>query len=269
MTSWVHLFSKFTPEALLFEAAFICLMAAGYFAWLVVRKRRDGPSAEAVPSSVVKTYLNELITDAEQLRSQLFGLLESSGIAQGSIENAEAGQAAQLASMQARLEVAGESGLNQAELIHQVSALEARMKDQARAMELLMQEKSRIADELSAARAQESAPATSPAGGAPTAGTLEATEMQAKISQLESRLSEYALIEDDLANLKKLQQENAELKRRLGEPAKSAAGTPAGEFDALAPQVRASLAEAPTKNAGGGKSKEDDLLAEFEKMLND
>src|SRR5258708_38333401 len=80
MTSWVYLFSKFTPEALLFEALFICLLFASYTGFWILRKRRLGSSDTLVPASVVRVYLNEMIGDAESLRAQLFGLLSGTGI---------------------------------------------------------------------------------------------------------------------------------------------------------------------------------------------
>src|SRR5580700_9305858 len=75
MASWIYVFSKFTPEALLFEALAICLLIAGYAAFWVLRKRKLGAAANLVPASVVKLYLNELIGDANDMRTQLFGLL--------------------------------------------------------------------------------------------------------------------------------------------------------------------------------------------------
>ena len=293
MTSWVHLFSKFTSEALLFQAALICFLASALIAYSVVRKRRRGQADEVIPSSVVKVYLNELITDAEQMRSQLFGLLHSSGIMVPGTGNSEAGKAARLASIQASAGAIADLG--DSDLLLKISTLEARMKEQARAMELLIQEKTRIESELSLAKTS----ASSPSPGSHL--SADATEFKKKIAQLEAKLAEYSVIEDDLANLKRLQQENSELKSRLGQPtapspaiaptavaAVSAAAAsldaslekPAGNpgFDQLAPQVEASLAEKPAAEgtvqsaaapaADPAITSEADLLAEFEKMLN-
>src|SRR5690349_8567959 len=78
MTSWVYLFSQFTPEALLFEALLIFILCCGYTAFWILRKRRYGIVDKELPSGPVKSYLNELIGNAEQLRLQLFGLLSAS-----------------------------------------------------------------------------------------------------------------------------------------------------------------------------------------------
>lgn len=242
MTPWVHLFSKFTSEALLFEAAFICLLIGSYLAYLVIKKKRHGAVTDAVPSSVVKSYLNDLITDAEHLRSQLFGLLESSGITPGAVSNSDAERAAELA---ARHSDGSGLGAKDSELLHQISALEARMKDQSRAMDLLVQEKSRIEGELFVAKSTGSAKGA----GSLSSSSPESETLRKKIFELENKLSEYSVIEDDLANLKRLQQENSELRNRL-------TGTAVPE---PAPVVKT-----PTEET---KPADSDLLAEFEKML--
>ena len=253
MTSWVHLFSKFTAEALLLEAALISLLIGCFFTYTVLRKRRTGTQEEAVPSSVVKVYLNELITDAEHLRSQLFGLLESSGIAPGTITSSDAERAAELA---ARHGANPLSGSTDSELLHQISALEARMKDQSRAMDLLVQEKSRIEGELTVARSHSSKEST----GLMASGS-DSEELRKKISQLENKLSEYSVIEDDLVNLKRIQQENYELKNRL-----AAAATPS-LVAAAAPVATPEASQDKATQQEEPKSAESDLLAEFEKML--
>ncbi|MEN9723187.1 MAG: hypothetical protein RJB38_1173 [Pseudomonadota bacterium] len=220
MTAWVHLFSKFTSEALLFEAAFICLLLSGYLTYAVIRKRQNGLASEAIPSSVVKVYLNELITDAEHLRSQLFGLLHSHGIMPPHGHSSEASKAAMLASLQAHGSSMGAAGAlggaGSSEMLHQISALETRMREQAQAMELLVQEKNKIETELHEARANAGASSEGGAAGASASGEAgNNEELHRRIAQLEAKLSEYAIIEDDLANLKRLQQENAQLKFQL------------------------------------------------------
>jgi hypothetical protein len=189
----------------------------------------------------VKIYLNELITDAEQMRAQLFGLLQSSGISAGQIGNSEAGKAALLASLQSQHGHEGHTaGAQDSELLHKISALETRMKDQARAMELLVQEKTRIEGELTLARSKADKPQPS---GAVSEGP-ETSKLQKKITQLEGKLAEYSVIEDDLVNLKRLQQENAELKSRLSNT--SAGATAGAAAVAPAPQVEAAPVSAPT-----------------------
>jgi hypothetical protein len=200
MASWVYIFSRFTPEALLFEALAIFVLCGSYAAFWVLRKRKLGAIDQAVPVGVVKTYLNELIVDAEQLRTQLFGLLRSAGI---SVEM-PAGQATAGAPATATVTTADPA------LLQKVSQLEARMAEQAQMMNALLLEKQQIEKDLAQAR---SAKSEAPAGGGGDAAVVN--ELQGKIQNLEGKLAEYSVIEDDLANLKRLQQENAQLKAAL------------------------------------------------------
>ncbi|MCM2279614.1 MAG: hypothetical protein NDJ89_16185 [Oligoflexia bacterium] len=307
MTSWVYVFSRFTAEALLFEALAIFLLCAGYAAFWILRKRRYGAleAASNVPVGVVKGYLNELILDAEQLRAQLFGLLASSGL-----QIAQSPLPLQGVSINV-----SPSASNDPEALKKVALLELKMVEQAKAMESMMADKARIEQELAHARAKGGSPA-------PAAPSGDLGKLQEKIQQLEARLAEYSVIEDDLANLKRLQQENAQLRASLGQSgmtqsAKPAAPTPTAEparvavaapapiaapasipaaepspleamggsdaaFENLVDQVEQSLqpaapaaaapaAPAPSTSApaAGSMAKSDeDLVAEFEKMLN-
>lgn len=239
MASWIYLFSKFTPEALLFEALFIFTLCGGYAVFWILRKRRLGVIEHAVPAGVVKTYLNELIYDAEQMRAQLFGLLRSAGVQ----VPAEAGHAMPSAAGLA----AAVAGANDPALLAKMAALEAKMAEQAKAMQALLAEKDKIEKELAALRAGKGA-------GAPVAGGNK--ELEDKIKLLEAKLAEYSIIEDDLANLKKLQQENAQLRTAMGS---GGAAAVAAAAPAPAP---AAAAPAPTPEpAPAADPAQDDLTA--------
>jgi hypothetical protein len=229
MSSWVHLFSNFTQEALLFEALAICLLSAGYCAFWVLRKRRLGSIESQVPAGVVKIYLNELIQDAEQMRAQLFGLLRSAGVSVGT-----QGEPA-LALQSTGPSLGGAEGAQLATLsasdpatAQKIAEMEARMAEQAKAMQSLLVEKQKIEKDLAEARANAGA---GKASGAPESSAA-LTQLQQKIGLLEGKLAEYSVIEDDLANLKKLQQENSQLKaalqgRSVDAPAGAVAAAPA------------------------------------------
>lgn len=218
--SWVYLFSKFTAEALLFEALAITLLSAGYAAFWILRKRQHGViQRPEMPSGVVKGYLNELIFDAEQLRAQLFGLLASTGVH----------VAAPAATTGASTTVT--TVIQDPEILKKVSLLEGKMAEQAKAMDSIVADKARIEKELQEARTK---------GGSPGGPDPMVPKLQEKIQSLEGKLAEYSIIEDDLANLKRLQQENAQLKSQL---AQGAAAAPAPV--AAAPAAPAAKASAP------------------------
>jgi len=96
-------------------------------------------------------------------------------------------------------------------------------------------------------------------------------ELTKERDELKGRLQEYEIIEDDLANLKKLQQENEELKKQLagkgGSPPTASAPPPPPPPPPKVEEAKpAAPAAAPAEISGEEKSAED-LLSEFEKML--
>jgi len=261
LEAWIYVFSKFTPEALLLEAFVICILLTLYSAFWILKKRRMGWSEEAIPSGLVKAYLNALINDAESLRLQLFGMLRSSGIDPNS-PSFEKQFSAALSSGSLTL---GNLNPNGAALFgtgaadplvaQKLNELEQKMREQALAMERLLLDKSQIETELSAAKI------TGAAGG--TAGSAsEVAALRKRIKELEDRLAEYAVIEDELAQLKKLQQENAQLKAAMSGTPPPAIAEP--EPEPVAPPV---VEAAPTPVELTGDKTDADLVAEFEKML--
>jgi hypothetical protein len=195
MIPWLSLFSQFTPEALLIEALLIFLLMCCYIAFWILKKRRFGSAKTVLPSGPVQTYLNQLIGQAEHLRIQLFGL---SGIQQPLPLPQGSGMGSDMGS--------GTESANR------ILLLESQLKDQVKSLETLTAEKLQIQKELTLA--QEKTAATSGTNTTPSSSP-EYQELQKKVGDLEGRLSEYSVIEDDLANLKRLQQENAQLKIEL------------------------------------------------------
>ena len=281
MSSWVYLFSQFTPEALLFESLSIFILAGGYASFWVLRKRRMGSVTEAVPIGIVKTYLNELIIDAEQMRVQLFGLLQSAGVPLDPSQLAAL--RAPRKDFEAMYAQANGATPDGGDGSAKISALETKMAQQAEAMQTLMLEKTRIERELAQAKT-----ATQTAGAASAPGDSKVmADLQTKIGNLEGKLAEYSVIEDDLANLKKLQQENAQLKAALAQGGAATAPVPASvaapmvetasavpdAFEGLVDQVEQSLQQAPVQQPSpidtvASEKTDADLVAEFEKMLN-
>ncbi|MDR3608423.1 MAG: hypothetical protein P4M08_13725 [Oligoflexia bacterium] len=244
MASWIYVFSKFTPEALLFEALAICLLICAYTAFWILRKFKFGAAADAIPASVVKNGLNQLIGDAEALRAQLFGILV--GADGSSSKNGAPIDPALLASLMAgagnRTGVQGHAGAPDPELQKKLAALEAKMAEQEQVLTQIQTEKAKLEQDLAAAKS---------GGGANSA---EDSKLKEKVASLEARLAEYSVIEDDLANLKRLQQENSQLKSALGKSgaAPSAAGEPAiapAGSGASGPAAAAHLAQAPSETA--------------------
>lgn len=243
MASWVHVFSKFTPEALLFEALLICVLCAGYAGFWVLRKRRYGVMGKDHPNYAVKSYLSQLILDAEQMRIQLFGLLAGTGFDPNLMAQMRGAQLGAAQAPSGTLSAVSASALAaDPALAAKLAAIEAKMGEQTRAMDAIIIEKNRIEKELIEARSGK--------GGAAAAGGAPDPAMAEKLKSLEAKLAEYSVIEDDLANLKRLQQENAALRAQLGgkaptATAPAAAAAPAvAELAAIAPAATPADTEA-------------------------
>jgi hypothetical protein len=244
-TSWVYLISKFTPEALLFEAFAIFCLIAVYAAFWIVKRKRLGASDSLIPAGVVKVYLNELIIDAERLRAQLFGLLAGAGVSMNGATLQMHGSPD--ASAQA-------INLDPA-FLQKMALLEAKMADQNKAMQMITNDKAMLEKELAAAKAAgKNAPAAAADNG-------QLNDLQKKIELLEAKLAEYSVIEDDLANLKRLQQENTLLKSQLS--AKTGAA-PAAEAPKAEPAVAAAApVEEVTEELAAEPMVEEELPADI------
>jgi hypothetical protein len=260
---WVFFFSKFSSEALLFEALVIFTLLAIYAAFFVLRKRRFGSVKTQIPAGVVKAYLNELIGDAESLRAQLFGLLYSAGvpaaelahlrngIGAGNTTGAGAGAGISAGAM---LQATQAGGGDPAA----VQALEAKLAVQAKQIETFLADKARVEKEL------EDAKNKGDSGGGSNQNDLN--KLQEKIGLLEGKLAEYSVIEDDLANLKRLQQENTQLKAQLGgKPAEGGVSGPApvaaGPNTTSAPTAAAAAPGVSASQKDAAESSLDDALA--------
>ncbi|MBL7714678.1 MAG: hypothetical protein JNL01_04365 [Bdellovibrionales bacterium] len=217
---WVQVLSRFTSEALFFESLAVSVFAALYLAFWILKKRKYGSANEVVPSTLVKTYLSQLIGDAEGIRTQLFGFLDS-----GSTEpRMNLGPALNAVS----------SGASD-------PAMASRVAEQAKQIESLNDEKMKLqaeVEELKKGGGGAAASAPTIDNSAETAALqAKIKELTDKIEQLEGRLNEYSVIEDDLANLKRLQQENKKLKEEL-----AGKGGSAPAADAALPEAAAAAA---------------------------
>lgn len=257
MDSWVYLFSKFTHEALLFEALALFLGLFGYAIFYLIRKRKYGVAGREVPSNVMKIYLAQLMGDAEDIRTQLFGLLGKGEASARLMANIQFQADGSVATGGAGATLAGApitttQLVQDPKLAEKLKDLETKLANQANALDAVLNEKMKLEEEL----------ATAQMGGAP--GEIgpkdnkvtgdRSNQMGERLKQLEAQLAEYAIIEDDLANLKRLQKENKELKTQLagrgGEmPAATApAAEPAKpEAKTESPAAAAAPAPAPTE----------------------
>lgn len=230
--SVINYMDKFGPELLVIQFGFLVILST-LFLWLWFSNRRKYHNLKhAIPANVVKNYLDSIIQNSTALKSSLFrgGGLEVNGVPSVMpLTNLMGGESmgvsgapstalledinqkkAMIAALEAQLASANgsqrelegklgstQSNLNSAE--NKIKELEA----------LLSQSKS--------------------SGGGDAALKSELSMVTKERDEIRDRLKEFEIISDDLANLKRLQQENEQLKRSLAAQGGAAPAAPAAK----------------------------------------
>lgn len=297
--------TKFTDETItVFSLLLLVTMVGIIIYWFYNRKKFHQLSHE-IPASVVKNYLDSIIQNSNSLKSSLFrgggldigngipsvvpvGDLPSSmsiGVGSGSEEIHQ--KNAEVAALTQKLRDHQKQILDLEKTIQEMSAGRGLGAETELLKKDLAQSQQRVRD-LEAQLAE----AMSRAGGDVNL-QKELVSITNERNEIRERLKEYAIIEEDLANLKRLQQENDQLKAELlamkkNSGASAAVVAPMMEEEedleaamaaAIAdskPPVVAAPAKAPqvmdvsvddiAEEAVEQKSAEE-LLSEFEKML--
>jgi len=240
MNSMVYFYSKFTEEFLLLGAAGIFALLSVYCYHWVIQKRRMGLAHSQIPSAVVKSYLNQLINEAEFVRKQLFGMNNNGATAAMPFHGLNAAAAPVAATDPSKSAISPD-------LLARLGSLESQLREKESLVVNINVEKAKLLEEVETLRAN--------SGGT---AYVEANQksLTDKIKNLEARLEEYSLFEEDLANLKRLQQENAQLKKKLSEaPAAAAPAPQVTERKPLAavPDVEPIIEPAPAPEAAKQK----------------
>lgn len=197
--------------------------------WLYNRRKFHQMSHE-IPADVVKNYLDSIIQNSTALKSSLFrggGLdvkdgvpsvmstsdLPVSGVSVDSGNGEEIAQKnAEISALRQQLKDRDQS-IN--ELNDKISELSNRPAesgtDNSEELDGLRAENSSLRDQLEKALAQSS----ETSGGADSDLSAQLEAVTKERDELKERLQEYEIIEEDLANLKRLQQENEQLKKSL------------------------------------------------------
>jgi len=204
MASFIYFYSKFTEEFLLLTAAGIFTLLSFYCYTWVVKKRRLGAARDQVPAGLVKVYLGQLINEAQFVRTQLFGLAGGTG---PTPENLAAHFQNTLGGTTTASPQQDKGSDIPSDLFERLKALEAQLAEKESMVVNINVEKSKLLEEVENLKQNEKVM------GSAVSGNND--DLINKIKGLEERLEEYALFEDDLANLKRLQQENAQLKKQL------------------------------------------------------
>jgi hypothetical protein len=242
MDTFLYFFSRFTPEAMLFEAMGLFLLLGAYSAFWILRKRRIGAIQEAaeVPTPVVKDVLIDLIRDAERLRAQLFGLVGAQGVPPA---GASAAGQPMIAGAIASVAPANPNAPAAALPTGDLAALQAQLAAQTATLNMLMGEKAKLEAELAFAKSAAGGDGTS----APAANPAELENLKKRIAELEGMLEEYHGLGDEFAQALKIKQENEQLKAQISgaSPAAAAAAAPSAAAQAPTPSPPPAAEPAP------------------------
>jgi hypothetical protein len=212
LESLITTLDKFTPEILVILSGLLVITTT-LFLWLWFANRRTyNLLRHQLPASVVKTYLDSVIQNSNALKSALFrggGSDVAAGATAAPVIVPPMGGGESLAAMGA-----GDSALREQlqQKLAELAALQAQVSS-------LQNIKKDLENSLSGAQArikELEALLASASKGDSGAMAAELQKITKERDDLREKLREYEIIEDDLANLKRLQQENQQLKRSLG-----------------------------------------------------
>ena len=203
MAHYIYFFSKFTDEAIVFELFAFFLLVSMLTAYYILSRRFMREGDKLIPMSALRAYLDKNIMETNDFRMALLG--DSLNVGDLPAGTGPANY------------VAPTSAVDQSKVVE----LQAQLFNQQKMIEDLKTQKQQIEAQVAAGGG-----AVASAGGGGGGGNPAETEdLRNRLKNAEDRLAEYSVIEDDLANLKRLQQENAKLKAQLGGGAE-AAGAP-------------------------------------------
>lgn len=263
--------TQFNDETLTISGLILIVLMMTLICYWFYNRRKYHQLIHQIPASVVKNYLDSVIQNSTALKSSLFrggGLELGEGIPSVIPVSKLSGGGVEVSSEVLNQKNA-EIALLQSKLLEKDRVIRD-LESQLSQLQSSSGDKGEFLKEISSLKEQLQA-ANSRSGGA-------SDQVQSLIKEKEElivKLQEYEIIEDDLANLKKLQVENEELKKKLsvagqgGAPV--AAPAPAPKPTPIVAPIPVPEAEASPEamlpiNEGEEKSAED-LLSEFEKML--
>ena len=250
--SLINYLDKFAPEVLVIQCGFLVILST-LFLWLWFANRRKYHNMKhAIPANVVKNYLDSIIQNSTALKSSLF---RGGGLDVNGLSGIPSVLPLQGLSGGESLGISGAPSTALLEELNQKKALIASLEAQLSAAQNSQREfeakfnqsqnnlakaEARI-KELEALLAQKGGTATAAAtGGNDSALRAELSSVTKERDEYRDRLKEFEIISDDLANLKRLQQENEQLKRSLN--AQGGAPAPVAEKPTI-PQPAADMTD--------------------------
>jgi predicted nuclease with TOPRIM domain len=269
----INIVDKFGPELLVIQFGVLVILST-LLMWLWFANRRKYHNLQhAIPANIIKSYLDSIIQNSTALKSNLFrgGGLDvgqvPSVMSLGNLGTGGDGLTVSGSGNAALLEELNQKKAYIAQLESQLNAAKNGQKDieakLATTQSQLSTAEARIR-ELEALLAK-----TKSSGGTSAVDVALQAEIQSvtrERDEIRDRLKEYEIIADDLANLKRLQQENEQLKRSLAQ-AGGAAPVSAPEPEKTEAKIAevSDLFEDMAGETTGGNT--EDLAAELDNLL--
>ena len=237
LDSLINYLDKFGRELLYIQFGFLVIVST-LFLWLWFSNRRKYHNLKhAIPANIVKSYLDSIIQNSTALKSSLFrgGGVEVNGIPSviplGSLMGGE------------NIAISGAPSTALMEELNQkkayIATLESQLSSSQNSQRDLEAKLGQTLKDLAAAQAKikelEALLAESKStGGGDEALKSELAMVTKERNEYRDRLKEFEIISDDLANLKRLQQENEQLKRSLAARGESLGNLPSFDEPSMA-----------------------------------
>lgn len=184
------------------------------FVWLYNRRRFHNLKHQ-IPASVVHNYIESIIQNSTALKSSLFR-----GLTTATAEGVREMHASVVPLSHLAGGVANEVGASTEEMNAknaEIAVLKSQLKEKNSVLseieDKMKETSSDLKQALNKLKDAEANPKNSGSGNSAVNAELE--KLAKERDELKNRLEEYGVIEDDLVNLKKLQQENEQLRRSL------------------------------------------------------
>lgn len=211
MESIISAISRHSSHLVVIEVSLVILIIVLFVAtWLYNRKKYQNLKHQ-IPATVVKSYLDSIIQNSTALKSSLFrgGGLDQEGAVPSVLPLSELPQGVNVSSDADSAALQAEISNLRAQLADKTQALRE-VEDELNSVNGELKEAKRRIAELEALLKQQGS-----ADGDNSAILQELDKVKDERDQLLERLKEFEIIEDDLANLKRLEQENSQLRKAL------------------------------------------------------
>ena len=212
----INYLDKFGPEILVIQSGLLVILST-LFLWLWFSNRRKYHNLKhAIPANVVKSYLDSIIQNSTSLKSSLFrgGGTDINGIPSVMpLAHLSGGDSLGLSGAPS---TALMEEINQKKAM--ISSLEAQISSylasQKEIENKLISYQSNLSSAENKVKELEGILAES-SSGSDASLKIELAALKKERDEIKEKLKEFEIISDDLANLKRLHQENDQLKRSL------------------------------------------------------